>query len=317
MHGMSNLSTDRCGDALHTLSSLVQSCRFSQQDYANSSAALSQQGLCIEEQSSEIILKCMLNDWGVGFDHVISEDDDGIRVWMYDSITFLTRNPSIVGFMLKHSDEEWRAVRATNDEWAWQVDKMEWENIQKHAIIDRIMQQGCPTFILWKQWTPITQWVNSDQPFHIRNENTESSVRWEYEPTSCWLPQRMCYDGKDKTITKLLKKWATPCLLSNAKQFLTLIPGETGWKSETVMEFDGLPLGTVADRLTGLVTEQLEAHMTKFPDKRKEIMPYMAHALMSVATRFGIKINHKTLSAFDDEFSDELKSYEDALYKSV
>ena len=316
MHRMSNLATDHCGDALHTLSSLVQTCRFSSQDYANASASLSQQG--VKNQGSEHILKNMLNVWGIGFDPAVSEDNDGYRVWVYDSITFLTRNPCIIGFMMKHDENEWRAVRAANDTWEWQLGKMEYEDIEKHTIIDRIIQNNCPTYILWKQWMPIAQWVNSDQPFHIRNENTETAVRWEYEPTSCWLPQRMCYDGKDKLVTRLLKKWATPCLLSNGRQFLTLAPGATGWKSDTVMEFDGLPLGTVADRLSGLVTEQLEAYMTRCPEKRKEIMPYLAHALMSVATRFGIKIHHKSLSAFgDDEFTKELQAYEEAFLKSV
>ena len=48
-------------------------------------------------------------------------------------------------------------------------------------------------------------------------------------------------------------------------------------------------------------------------------MPYLAHALMTVATKFGIKINHKQLSAFQldalDLDVDELRKYDEQLSK--
>ena len=71
-----------------------------------------------------------------------------------------------------------------------------------------------------------------------------------------------------------------------------------GWNQEKVMEFDGLPVATVADRLADLTQTQIEAYVHKHPEKKKEIMPHLAHALMSVATKFGIKISHKRISAF-------------------
>jgi len=83
------------------------------------------------------------------------------------------------------------------------------------------------------------------------------------------------------------------------------------------MEFDGLPLGTVSDRLSGLIQQQIEAHINKHPAQKKQIMPYLAHALMSVANKFGIKINHKQLSAFQMDGDDvsKLRAYEEALSK--
>jgi len=96
-----------------------------------------------------------------------------------------------------------------------------------------------------------------------------------------------------------------------------LAPGPGGWESEQVMEFDGLPLGVVADRLSGLIQQQIEAHINKNPTQKKEIMPYLAHALMSVANKFGIKINHKSMSAFqmDGDDVEKLRAYEEALNK--
>ena len=96
-----------------------------------------------------------------------------------------------------------------------------------------------------------------------------------------------------------------------------LAPGPNGWESEQVMEFDGLPLGTVSDRLAGLIQQQIEAYVNKHPGQKKEIMPYLSHALMSVSNKFGIKINHKQLSAFQMDSDDigKLRAYEEALSK--
>ena len=73
----------------------------------------------------------------------------------------------------------------------------------------------------------------------------------------------------------------------------------------------------VSDRLSGLIQQQIEAHINKHPTQKKEIMPYLSHALMSVAHKFGIKINHKALSAFQMDGDDvaKLRAYEKALSK--
>ena len=304
---MSNIEVNKCGNAMRTLGTLFCSARFNEQDYANASAYISQRGVKVENQDEVYVLKTMLSEWGVGFDSVIHVDVDGARTWVYDSINFLSRNPAVIGFMIKHSKDNWRGVKMVDKEWEWQENMHEWESVPNHEIITRVVNYNCPAFIVWKQWMPIKQWLETEEPFHIRNESTETCVRWEYEPTSCWLPQKTKYNNKDKAVAKMLRKWATPCLISNAKQFLTLSPGENGWESENIMEFDGLPTGTIADRIAGQASAQIETYIKRNPSKKKEIMPYVAHALMSVATRFGIKINHKTLSAFHFEDKDEIE----------
>ena len=314
---MSRIEVPRCGTALKALSALFRSDRFDEHDIANASATLSQKGQPVAEQTLVAQLKYMLNEWGIGFDSCIEKDSLGSSTWMYDSITFLTRNPCIIGFMVQHKDSEWRAVKRIEDTWDWQLNAMEWERVERHTIINKLMQFNCPIFLVWKQWVPLNQWVKDSRPFYVRSTDTEQSCRWEYEPTSCWMPQKMVYQGKDREIARILKKWSSPCLISNAKQFLMLAPGPSGWESEQVMEFDGLPLGTVSDRLSGLIQQQIEAHINKHPRQKKQIMPYLAHALMSVANKFGIKINHKQISAFQMDGDDvsKLRAYEEALSK--
>lgn len=312
---MSQLSQDKCGVMLDALISLFRSDKFNNEDILNASAYLSQNGIKIEDQTDEMVLKHMLDEWGIGFNSAIEKDEYGMNTWIYDSIAFLTKNPCIIGFVIKHADDNWRAIKRFDNHWEWQKNHMEWERIERHVIIEKIMKYNCPVYIVWKQWIPIKRWVQKDMPFYIRSHDMEADTRWEYEPTSCWLPQKMCYKGQDKSISKILKKWPSPCLISNAKQFIVLKPNMEGWNQEIVMEFDGLPVATVADRLAGLTQTQIEAYINKHPDKRKDIMPHLAHALMSVATKFGIKISHKRISAFqmDEEDTELLRKYDEVL----
>ncbi len=316
---MSKLAIEKCGGPLEALTSLFRSRRFSEQDMANASAMLSQNGKPHKEQTVEDVIHFMLDEWGIGMDNAVLKDDTGVRTWVYDSMTFLTKNPCIIGFILKHGDNNWRAVKRLEDTWEWQENKLNWKRIERHKIINEIMSHNCPAYIIWKQWIPLKKWIKDFRPFYIRSSDTETSTRWEYEPTSCWMPQKMIYTGHDKNIAKILKRWASPCLISNAKQFIALSPGSNGWNQETIMEFDSLPLGTVSDRLSGLIQSTIETYINNNPKKKTLIMPYIAHAMMTVATRFGIKVNHKQLSAFQlDELDlnvDELREYDEMLSK--
>lgn len=310
---MSVLETEKCGHIIQALGLLFESGRFTEQDYANASAYISQRGVPTEEQDECSVVKTMLSAWGIGFDLVVSSEN----TWEFDSIHFLNRNSSVLGFVIFHSSDNWRCVKRADANWEWQNNALEWASIEQHEIIHKIIDTGCPSFIVWKQWAPVLPWIMKGEPFYIRNGRTKPNVRYEYEPTSCYLPQRTKYEGKEKAISKMLRKWASPCLISNATQFISLTPGGNGWESENIMEFDGLPLGTMADRLSNQIMIQLEKHMEQDPKKKKEMMPFIAHALMSVATRFNIKINYKHLSAFDvdEDETAKLQQYESQMQK--
>ena len=307
---MSNLIQNSFGDSIDALRVLFKSNKFSVEEYANSSAYLSQTGTPVDKQSTESIVKHMLNQWGVGFERA---DRNG--AWILDSINYLSKNESVVGFLIQRSDTNWMCVRRN---WEIQLNRHDWQYLEKHALINKLLSFGCPVYVVWKKWKILDEWYEKKQPFFIRGQDTNPNIRWEYEPTSCYLPQRMSYEGKDKTITKILKKWPTPCLISNGKHMLLLKPSKEGWTQETIMELDGLPIGTVSDRTTGLTLQCIENYLQSNPSEKKKIMPYMAHAVMSVAQRFGIKVDHTRLSAFqlDEEEADLLKNHEDMMYKA-
>ena len=118
---------------------------------------------------------------------------------------------------------------------------------------------------------------------------------------------------------KILKKWSTPCLISNGKHVLMLSPNENGWHQETVMEFDGVETTTVCDRLAGLAMSKIDEYVKKTPENKKRVMPYLTHAIMSVANKFGVKIDHRCLSAFhiDQDEVDSLREYEKNMIDNI
>lgn len=312
---MSKLASNTCGNALQALTWLFKSEKFATSDLTNASAMLSQKGVSIEMQTSEGVINYMLSEWGIGFDLAIKTDLNGIKNWAFDSVTFLAKNPCIVGFMIKHNDDDWAVVKSNNHIWEWQKNKLEFEHVERHEIINKMLGLNCPVFLVWKKWIPLEKWVTDSRPFYVRNADTNDNCRWEYEPTSCWMPQKMTYTGKNDKIKKILKKWDTSCLISNAKQFLLLKPSNEGWNTETIMEFDGLPTATVADRLVGLIDDKIHEEIKNKPMLKTKIMPHLAHAFMAVASKFNIKINHKKLSAFETDVEMEkiLKEYEKRL----
>lgn len=314
---MSKLASNTCGDALQALTYIFHSEKFNERDLNNASAMLSQKGVSTDIQKLEQILKFMLNEWGIGFDEAFKTDVNGNQCWMFDSVTFLAKNPCIIGFMLKHSNDNWRVVKRLETTWELQKSLIEWTRIERHEVMGKLMEYNCPVFLLWKKWVPLQQWIKHSRPFYVRNADTKDNTRWEYEPTSCWMPQKMVYTGKNDKIKKILKKWNTPCLVSNAKQFLLLKPTNSGWDTEKIMEFDGVPKATVADRLAGLIEKRIEEEINKTPELGQKIMPHIAHALMCVASKFNIKINHKSLSAFDldDIDIEKIRKYDIELEK--
>ena len=307
---MSTLKKEKLGDSISALYVLFQSQRFSKADYESIK-------LKYGYTNEQDIVKQMLNEWGIGFDKAVQTESNGNRIWCYDSITYLSKNPCIIGFLIHHGEDDWRCVRNSNNQWDWQESVYGLKQIENHCLIQNMLNYECPVYIVWKQWIPLQRWIRNERPFYVRCPDTKAKVRWEYEPTSCWMPQKMSYIGKDKTLKKILSKWSSPCLMSNKKQFIVLKPDTNGWSSETVMEFDGLPIGTVSDRLAELTLKEIDTLIEKNPIKKKEIMPVLAHALMSVAFRFGIKINHQQLSAFqlDEMDSKFIRNYDKMLEK--
>lgn len=121
---------------------------------------------------------------------------------------------------------------------------------------------------------------------------------------------------KKQIIARQIKKWSSACLLSNAKHMLMIKPTKNGWVQEIVMEFDGLPNHIVADRLVALALESIDIHLQRNPEKMTTIMPFLAHALVSIVRRFSIELDEQSLSAFPKKERDFFLQ-EEELIKSV
>ena len=149
---MSNLASNTCGNALQALALLFKSEKFTMSDINNASAMLSQKGVSIEIQKLESIIEFMLNEWGIGFDTAIKTDSNKIKYWAFDSVAFLVKKRCLIGFLLKYSDDTAHGVRNINNNWEWQKNKLEWDKIERHEIINKMLSLDCPVFLLWKKW---------------------------------------------------------------------------------------------------------------------------------------------------------------------
>ena len=132
---MSKLASNRCGNALQALTCLFNSEKFVISDLTNASAMLSQKGVSIDAQKLESVIGFMLDEWGIGFDSAIKKDKSGIKYWAFDSVTFLAKNPCLIGFMIQYSDEDWGVVKTNGHNWLWQKNKLEWDKIERPSMI--------------------------------------------------------------------------------------------------------------------------------------------------------------------------------------
>jgi hypothetical protein len=280
---------------------------FVEQNFQDAKAMIAQEKKksCDDIFAEEIVRK-ILTDNGYGMDLAIRKDP--IKVWVYDSMTFLTKNPCIVGFLVCENENSWFSIRS-NDKisWDWQTTQDDGKTIYKSDIINNMLTINGNVYLIWKMWIPMERWIKKRRPFYIRGADTAPDIRWEYEPTSCFLPQKMNYKGKNKKIIKTMNKWSGTIMMSNRKEIVLCSPSSSGWETETVMEFDGLPFDTMTNRLSNLAHEQITEFCNKYPQQSSDIRAHTAHALTAICNKFKINVPHKSLTAFQLEESDEEK----------
>ena len=304
---MSDIKNIPTIDWIQALTFLFKRELFEEKNFQDAKAMIAQEckRSCDDISYVETVKK-ILNDNGYGMDKAIATD--GVKKWLYDSMTFLTKNPCIVGFLVHINGNSWFSIRS-NDKITWEWQTVYEKNIKifKQDIINKMLTINGNVYIVWKMWVPLSRWIKKKRPFYIRGADTESDVRWEYEPTSCFLPQKMSYKGKNKKIMKTMKQWSGTIMMSNRKELVLCKPSSSGWETETIMEFDGLPFDTQTNRLTNLAFNKITEFCINHPNKSSDILAHSAHALTAICNKFNINVPHKSLTAFQLEESDEEK----------
>ena len=316
---MSSINIQQKPDWYNALSSLLQNDIFSKREFQNMKALKAQkENKRVDVYKESEILHFMLKENGYGMDltaHIDPETEN--KTWVFDSITYLSKNPSVIGWLID-MDTHWICIRKYRDIWQEQISSTHFKDIEPYQIINKIMSYQGTAYMIWKLWIPIQKWIDKKEPFYIRGPSTANYIRWEYEPTSCWLGHKMNYNGKDKKILKQLRGWDGNVLMSNKKELVLCKPTDQGWDSDIIMEFDGLPLHTQSLRLYELAHKQIKIFINNNPKASDHIYPILAHSLVSICNKFNINIDHKQLSAFnieDEEILDKVKEYDTMLTK--
>ena len=58
---------------------------------------------------------------------------------LYDSMTFLTKNPCIIGFLISEDNDNWFSIRSEDKiTWLWQTSDTEHDMVYKQDIINKV-----------------------------------------------------------------------------------------------------------------------------------------------------------------------------------
>ena len=222
-----------------------------------------------------------------------AQEDD----WRLDAPRFLRSNPAMVGFV----DGD------TLDTFKW--NKTHWST-QKDSVLVLPKRR---LFAVHKMWIPFEKFYG--KTFHVMTDDAPW-VRHEYQPTSCWRGETVNYDGCENAVKRQMKAHKkSAIMMSNNREMLLCSPGKRGWKTETLLNYECMPLIDAAQQVSEELSTVLVRHIeTLEPGYAWSVM---AHALFSAYQHLGGKLRADDLSRLTPEELKTLKNYEKGLIKAT
>ena len=215
--------------------------------------------------------------------------------WLLDAPRFLRSNPAIIGFV----------DSTTLETFKW--DKANWST-QKDSVL---VLPKRSLFAVHKMWIPFENFYSDT--FHITTDK-KPWIRHECQPSSCWRGETVNYEGCESAVKRQMKAHKkSSILMSNNNEVLLCSPGKRGWKTETLLNYEYIPIEDSAQQ----ISEQLS---TIFVDHIETLEPtyawsVMAHALFSALKHLNGKLNSNRLSRLTEEDLKTLKQYEQKFLK--
>lgn len=217
--------------------------------------------------------------------------------WLLDAPRFLRLNPAIVGFI----DGD------TMDTFKWE--KTSWST-QREPVLVLPKRR---LFAVHKMWVPFEKFYGNT--FHITTDE-HPWTRHEYQPTSCWRGETVNYEGCENAVKRQMKAHKkSAIMMSNNTEMLLCKPGKRGWKTETLLNYECMPLVDAAQQISEEMSTLLVNHIeTLEPGYAWSVM---AHALFSAYQHLGGKLHADDLSRLSAEDLDALRKYEKGLRKAA
>lgn len=213
--------------------------------------------------------------------------------WLLDAPRFLRLNPAIVGFIDGNTLETFK----------W--DKTRWST-QRDAVLVLPKRN---LFAVHKMWIPFESFY--DNAFHITTD-AAPWTRHEFQPTSCWRGETVNYEGCEHAIKRQMKAHKkSGIMMSNNCEILLCKPSKSGWRTETLLNYECMPLADAAqqisEELSTLLVEHIETHEPAYA------WSVMAHALFSAYQHLGGKLRAEQVSRLSTDTLETLRQYEKSL----
>ena len=217
--------------------------------------------------------------------------------WQLDAPRFLRSNPAMVGFIDGDTLETFK----------W--NKTHWST-QKDSVLVLPKRR---LFAVHKMWSPIEKFYG--KTFHVTTDDAPW-VRHEYQPSSCWRGETVNYEGCENAVKRQMKAHKkSSIMMSNNREMLLCSPGKKGWKTETLLNYECMPLIDAAQQVSEELSTVLVRHIeTLEPGYAWSVM---AHALFSAYQHLGGKLRADDLSRLTPEELKTLKNYEKGLIKAT
>ena len=220
------------------------------------------------------------------------------KAWVLDSITYLSRNPAVVGLLVKNKNK-YQSVKIGKDcQWCTSLGSRQ---TNSYDAIEECLQAD-KTFLVWRMWIPIQRALSfGPGDLHMTSTAMGETERIEMEMTSAFMPIVNNFKDSKQCVMSQIAKWKSPVLMSNKSGVVLCRPTRNGFRGEKLMSVEGLNQYRQAERLFDTFVKKIQHVAEARPDHKIKIYNLAAHALHAACKSLSIGIKSTDFSMFSEE----------------
>lgn len=249
--------------------------------------------------TGDVELKKHLFDHGYGAIEAVKMVKEQ-KTWCLDSITFLAKNPAVVGLLVKMEGDKYQSARIGR-ECNW-CTSMGTRQMNAYDSVDACLEAE-KSHVIWKMWIPIAralQFGNGD--LHLSNTSMAETERLELERTSGYMPLLNNFKDSKQCVMAQMRRWKSDVLMSNKSGVVLARPTRNGFRGEKLLTVECLNQYRKAERMfeTFVKRIQITSEM-RGPENKVKIYNLAAHALHAACKCLDISIKSNDFSMWGEE----------------
>ena len=159
-------------------------------------------------------------------------------------------------------------------------------------------------------WSAVQPFYNQNKAFHVTTDDWPWT-RNECRPQSCWQSQRVCYEGRKRSVKSYMRAHKKePIMMSSNKEMVLCTPTASGWETETLFNYECLDIKDVGPKVLEIIMHKLNSIL----DQERACV-VMSHAAYSVLTYMGGRLTPEECSSFTPDELETLEKYQMGLLK--